>query len=60
MCILHLARVTALRAQQAVCDTQLLFQKQSEVSVLLHTGKVAGIEALFKKPAYKALMQQGL
>lgn len=36
-------------------------QKQSEeVSVLFLTGKLAGIEVLFKKPAYKALVQQGL
>lgn len=59
MYILYLSRVTALRAQYVTHSSCL--QKQSEeVSVLLPTGKVAGIEALFKKPAYKALVQQGL
>jgi len=36
-------------------------KKQSEgASVLLPIQKMAGIEALFKKTAYKALVQQGL
>lgn len=62
MYILYLARVTTLTeySRLYVKYSSCLQEQSEEVSVLLPIEKVAQIEAPFKKPAYKALVQQGL